>query len=132
MSAEEAIRRANNEWVASVNAGDIEDLIRRVDDDVAFIPPGVAAVVGRDAFAEFGRGMFSAMDVRVGLSDATILASNDQGCLRGTATIAMTPGEGGKTIEDVITYVHVFKLQPNGAWKMAVNIWNSDVPAEGH
>jgi ketosteroid isomerase-like protein len=36
--------------------------------------------------------------------------------------------EGGQTMSDKGKYLVVMKLQSNGSWKVAVDIWNSDLP----
>jgi ketosteroid isomerase-like protein len=131
MSAAEEVQNANKEWVASVNAGNVDDMIRRVADNVAFMPPGEPAVVGREAFSEYARAMFGHVSIKVDITGEEVVVGGDVGCLFGSATIAATPLEGGETMTEVVKWVHAFKLHPDGTWKMAVNTWNSDAPPLG-
>ena len=132
MSEEEAVRNANKEWGASVNAGDVDDLINRAAADVAFMPPGEPAVVGSGALGEYCRAMMDHVSIQVTITDESVHVGGDVGCLFGSATIAAIPKQGGDPMEDVIKWTHVFRRQPDGAWKMAVNIWNSDNPPPAH
>ena len=47
------------EWVATVNAGDVERYLARLTVDVSWIPPGQVALNGRKAFEAWGRPFFS-------------------------------------------------------------------------
>jgi ketosteroid isomerase-like protein len=61
-----------------------------------------------------------------------VLSSGDLAVARGTGTGTSTPTAGGLPANsDPSKWVGVYKRQPDGSWKCAFDIWNSDAPATG-
>ena len=50
---------------------------------------------------------------------------------RGSFVMTRTPKAGGKAEEAAGTYMQLWRLEPDGSWKVAYDIWNSDRPYAG-
>lgn len=78
------------------------------------------------AFIEEVGGM-PGFSVDVTTSVFEVGAGADVGYTVGHATMSMT-GPDGAPMTDSGPDVHVWRKQVDGSWKIAVDIWNSDVP----
>jgi ketosteroid isomerase-like protein len=61
-------------------------------------------------------------------SKVEVAASGDLAYDQGTYTMT-GPGPDGKPITDKGKYLAVVKKQADGSWKVAEDMWNSDLPA---
>ena len=57
----------------------------------------------------------------------TVAGSGDLAYSTGTYQMS-APDDSGKSITDHGKYVAVWKKQADGNWKVAVDIWNTDLP----
>lgn len=57
-----------------------------------------------------------------------VAKSGDLACLSGTYELTMNDPTG-KPINDRGKYVEVWEKRTDGKWKVAADIWNSDLPA---
>jgi len=126
MTEEEAVRRANEEWIAAVNSGNLDDCVSRLTDDVAFLPPNDLLLAGKDAFETWGGEVFGQGVFHMTLKETNAWVSGDLACLWGKARIVVYRMPEKKPTEGLVKWVHVFKRQLDGSWKMALNTWNSD------
>jgi ketosteroid isomerase-like protein len=97
------------QWETALNAGDVDGIVALYTDDCRIMPPNSPAVTGHEAArAEFA----SMIDAGLGIQLKTIAALN---------------APDGAVI-DRGKYIEVWR-NVNGAWKIADDIWNSDMPA---
>lgn len=121
-------RDVTQKFGEAFNRGDLDAAVEFYTDDATFLHPNVEIVSGKHAIKEF----FEAGRAFLGLKrlNFEILESDYNGNLayeRGIIQIDMEP-EGGQPIVDKGKYVVVMKRQADGSWKVAVDIWNSDLP----
>ncbi len=57
-------------------------------------------------------------------SDVTV--AGDWAIERYVGTVMMTPKAGGETITETIKGIHIYRRQPDGSWRIAQDIWNSN------
>jgi ketosteroid isomerase-like protein len=95
------------------------------------LPPNEAGVTGRDGAHEFIASFAEAPGASVSFSNMNVdvAASGDMGYTLTDAVITVD-GPDGQPIEDKIRDFHLWKKQ-DGDWKIAIDIWNSDVPVAG-
>ncbi|UCG82696.1 MAG: DUF4440 domain-containing protein [Dehalococcoidia bacterium] len=122
------IRDVTKRFAAAFNRGDLDVAVEFYTDDATFLHPNVEIVSGKQAIKEF----FEAGRAFLGLKTLyfEIIDSDYDGDLayeRGTIQIDMEP-EGGQPILDKGKYLVVMKRGADGLWKVAVDIWNSDLP----
>jgi ketosteroid isomerase-like protein len=113
---------------AAFNRGDIDAFLQPMADDVWVYPPNAQAFQGPAAAHEYftrgySEGLRSLQRRTTGLERSGNIAYET-----GTYTI-QTPGQGGATTTDNGKYVHVWKRSAEGAWRIHVAMWNSNLPA---
>jgi quercetin dioxygenase-like cupin family protein len=89
-------------------------------------------VQGRQKIEEFWKGEVAmAASRNLALKTIEVNSSEDLAYEVGSysVTLAMQTQSGSQTINDTGKYVTIWKRQADGSWKLAVDIWNSDLPA---
>jgi len=124
-----AINAVQDREVALVATGNADSLITIATSDAELMPPDEPGVHGRDAMRKWAETVFgqATMSGRYTSSDVTV--SGDLAVARYTADLTMTPKAGGAPVTEKIKGIHVMKRQPDGTWKIAQDVWNSDAPA---
>jgi len=126
-AAEESaeIAALSHQWEASLNAGDIDAIMALYTEDSRLLPPNAEMGQGLEAVrAAFGEMIGAGLKAEFETVEA--IAGGDVGYHVGTYVLKTADGmevDRGKFIE-------VWR-QVNGDWKIANDIWNSDMPAAG-
>lgn len=116
--ARRAIEATVTRYVDASNRGDADALMGMYAEDALLLPPDHQPIEGREAIGEFWR-----LGTDQGLEVSTIRVDTDGkiGYLVGRYRLPATdeePADSGK-------YVMCLKRQPDGAWKLTADIWNS-------
>ena len=121
-----ALRTADTEWSAATT--NLETWLGYVAPDGAIQPPNEAAVVGADAVRAWATNMFAMPGFSVSWQPQTVevASSGDLGWTAGTYTFT-AQGPDGTPMNDHGKYLCTWKKDTSGAWKVAVDTWNSDV-----
>jgi ketosteroid isomerase-like protein len=77
--------------------------------------------------AYFSR-VFAARRLTFTFTGSVVVVLGDAAVERLTYASRATPLADGNTTEDVGKGLHVYARQPNGAWRLTHDIWNSDRP----
>jgi uncharacterized protein (TIGR02246 family) len=117
-SARRAIQAAVRRYVTASNQGDVETLTSLYADDAVLLPPDHAPVEGRKAIEEFWR---QGTDHGLRVTTLRLEVAGDVGYLIGRYNLPATAKEEA----DSGKYVMCLKRQPDGAWKLTADIWNS-------
>jgi ketosteroid isomerase-like protein len=102
-------------------------------EDAIRLQPNGIPIKGKDAIVKSWMNNWAAYKT----TDATlpvdeVLTSGDLAVARGTGQAVNTPKAGGLPVSrDPAKWVGVYQRQPDGSWKCAFDIWNSDTPATG-
>jgi ketosteroid isomerase-like protein len=94
--------------------------------DALFMPPNSEAVRGREAIAGFMAGFPPLEDFQ--LNPAEVAGSGDIAYVRGNYVLVMRPPGSEAAVTDRGKYVEIWRRQADGAWRLAIDIFNSDVP----
>jgi len=123
---EAAIRGTDARWLAAAQAHDLEQTVSFWTDDVYMMPPGGPAIVGREALRRYIAGAFAIPDFSITwVTDHVWVAqSGDLAYATGTDTIRLTSPDGKPVVEHNKA-VAVWRKEPDGSWKCAVDMWNS-------
>lgn len=123
---EAAIRATDARWLAAAQAHDLEQTVSYWTDDVYMMPPGGPPMVGKAALRRYVAGAFAIPGFSISwVTDQVWIAkSADLAYAVGTDTIRLTSPEG-KPVEEHNKAVAVWRKEPDGSWKCAVDIWNS-------
>jgi ketosteroid isomerase-like protein len=123
-----AINQVREREISLVGTGDINKLLTVYTSDVVVMPPNEPAVTGHDAVRKWGEAMFGQATITGRYTSSQVTVSGDWAADRYVGVLTVTPKAGGSPAEEKIKGVHIMKRQPNGAWLIAVDIWNTDAP----
>jgi uncharacterized protein (TIGR02246 family) len=126
-AVEQAVDRVRQDFNAAYNGADAVAIANLVTEDAVWMPPGQHSVAGRQAIKARYAAQFRALTPRFELHPGEIQASCTWAFLRGSYTRADTPTAGGEPIVYKGKYLMIMRKQPEGGWKIARDIWNSDI-----
>lgn len=109
-------------WQEALNAGDVDALAAVYTDDAHILPPNAAPARGHGAVREIFGGMIEA-GLGGTLTTLEVAAAVDIGHHVGAYEIT-----AGDQVVDRGKFTEIWRQQ-DGEWKIAADIWNSDLPA---
>ena len=119
-SDETAIRELVATWMSATKAGDLETVLGLMADDVVFLVPGQAPMIGKDAYAKAARPQSSAgppkFDGHSEIQELKVLG--DWAWLWSRLTVTVTPPGGGKTTVRAGHTLSIFR-KDRGRWLLA-------------
>lgn len=124
---EQDIKDVTMRFGEAFNRGDVAAAVEFYTDDAKFLHPNTEIVSGKQAIKEFfetGR-VFGLR--RINFESIEVGYDGDLAYERGVINMDLEP-EGGQAMVDKGKYLVVMKRQADGSWKVAVDIWNSDLP----
>ena len=124
-----AIARTAAEWLTAVNASDADRCGAVWVADGVLMPAHHPLVRGRQAIVEYFRSLFSRSTVGLRFTSSHIHLAGDTALEDVTYTAVIRRRDGVSRIKDAGKAVHVYRRQPDGSWKLSLDIWNSDQPA---
>jgi len=118
-TTDQAIKIANSsaDWTAYTKLYYTQDAVVN--------PPNAPAIKGHDAIISFLKSFPAITDFKVDLVDVN--GAGDIAYVYGTYSMVVT-APGGKPESDKGKYLEVWKRQPDGSWKVAIDTFNSDLP----
>ena len=122
---EQEIKDVTLKFGEAFNRGDVAAAVEFYTDDAKFLHPGAEIVSGKQGIKEFfeiGR----AFGLRK-LNFIPVEIEYDGNLAYERGTIHMEMEAEGKLMTDKGKYLVVMKRQSDGSWKVAVDIWNSDL-----
>jgi uncharacterized protein (TIGR02246 family) len=115
------------EWAAAAFEGrDPELVLSFWTDDAVVIPPGLPAVVGKDALRQYVRASMQIPGFRITWTSTDVTFSPDQNLayiFSNNAVEMNTPD--GTPIRNEGRAVTIWRREPDGQWRCAVDIWNA-------
>lgn len=129
---EEAISGLQATYLAALDAGNAEQYAAVFTDDGVLMVPNAPPVNGSEAIGAYIQAGFDQTDFENhDISTAEMMVLGDWAFARGTlmGTIAEQPD--GEPLESTRSWVMIFRRQPEGSWRIARYILNSDDPPPG-
>jgi uncharacterized protein (TIGR02246 family) len=112
----------------AVNAGDADAVVALLTDDAIMMPNNGDMVVGKEAVEQIWRaGAASGFTIR-DLRSVEVSSSGDIG-YRVNSYFYGFVQEGTETDWHKTKNVHIWRRQPDGSWKLHIDIWNSSIPS---
>ena len=122
---ENAVRDADAEWSKVAGAKDLDKTVSFYADDAMVLPPNQAMVTSKTGIRDLWKGFLDSLtDISWKTNRVQMAKSGDMGYLIGT--YAWTMKDGAK---DTGKYCEVWKKQADGKWKVAADMFSSDLPA---
>jgi uncharacterized protein (TIGR02246 family) len=126
-----SVKNLREAYIAAQNAGDAAALTALFTDDAVLMPANAPAASGNEAIQAHFQTLLDQVTSELVVSQEEVEVAGDWAFSRGTHTVKLTPKAGGETMEDTGKYLNILKRQPDGSWKIARHIWNSDKPLPG-
>jgi ketosteroid isomerase-like protein len=127
--ATDAIRKADQQWMAAYAAKDADKAAAFMATDGAIYAPNAPAAQGVAAAKNMAADMFKLSEVKLTWTPnaVEVAKSGDLGFTSGSYEFSFKD-PSGKTIDDKGKYVTVWKKQADGSWKVLRDVFNSDMP----
>ena len=124
-----AIDGVRDRHIATLNAGDAPAFTELIATDGVQMPPNAPANVGAESIAGWIGGFLSLFSVEFALDVAEVQVAGDWAFERGAYRMTLHPKSGGGSVADNGKYITIYARQAGGDWKVARDIWSSDIPA---
>ncbi len=123
----QAIENGNRKFGEAVRQGNGTAIGALYTVDASILPPNGEMIKGRPAITAFWTG-----GLEMGIKDAVlttveVLSMGDLACEIGRYALKIQSA-GHPVIEDSGKYVVLWRSQPDGTWKLHVDIWNTNLP----
>jgi len=121
-----AINAVREREIGFVGAGNADSLAAVYTDDVFMMPPNEPGVNGREAVRQWAQTTFGQVTMSGRYTNSQVTVAGDWAVDRYTGVLTVTPKAGGAPMEEQIKGIHVMRRDPDGSWRIAQDIWNSD------
>jgi ketosteroid isomerase-like protein len=127
---EAAIRQADSTWSKVTEAKQLDDHLAYYVEEAVVLAPNEPMASGKENIRKMMVDMFAlpGFVVKWQATKVETPRSGDIAYSLGTYELSMNDPKG-KPMEDRGKYVTVWKKQADGSWKVAVDMFNSDLPA---
>jgi len=124
---EQDIKEVTKRFAEAYNRGDMAAAVEFYTEDVKFLHPNTEIVSGKKAIKEFFEAGRALGLRRINFESLEIGFEKNLAYERGVIKMKIEP-EGGQAMIERGKYLVIMKRQVDGLWKVAVDIWNSDLP----
>jgi len=122
---EKAVRDADEAWSKVAGAKDLDKTVAFYADDAIVLPPNEAAVTTKDGIRNLWKGFLDSLqNISWKTTRVEVAKSGDMACLIGTYELTMKDGT-----KDKGKYCEVWEKKADGKWKVATDMFSSDLPA---
>lgn len=127
----EKIRQTTKAWIQLLTQDSLERTLSFWTDDAIIMAPGQPTLIGKNAIRQMVGGSrnipgFSITWDLPGMEDIKVSASGDMGYMLTRNKITMNDPSGKKIVQ-YNKGITIWRKQPDGSWKDAVDIWNAEV-----
>ena len=119
------------EWARVASEGrDVERILAYWTDDAVVMPPGAPAVAGKPALREYVQASLKIPGFRIGWRSTDVKFSPDGNLAYMFATNTVTTnGDNGAPTTTAGRVVTIWRRDPDGEWRCALDIWNAEPTA---
>ena len=127
-NARQAIEQAVQEFMDAFKRGDSAAVASLYAGDARLMPPNHPKVEGAEAIRSFWQGVMDAGAKEARIEIEEVEEHGDTAYDIGRYTLTIEQGNGER-VSDAGKYVVIWK-RGGGGWRLAVDIFNSDTPAQ--
>jgi uncharacterized protein (TIGR02246 family) len=127
-SSEQQIKRLHQQWIAAVKNKDIGAIVDLYAKDGVIMPPNAESARGSEAIRSSWERLLQLPSVSFAFEPTTVRTAGEMAYEIGTYTLSFEPPTRGRA-GDMGKYVVVWTKE-DGAWKAAVDIFNSNLPLQ--
>ena len=121
-----AVKSLFEKHIAALSAGDAAAVTVLYADNAVMMPPDRGAMTGKEAIRWGLRLAFGLYSAKVTGATIEVEAGGDWAYARRTYTMTLTAKTGGEQMEIVANWLDILKRQPDGSWKIYLEMLNSD------
>jgi ketosteroid isomerase-like protein len=126
-----AVEAAVGRAAAAYNRGDMDGFVQASAPEIWVFPPNAEPFQGVNALHAFHTRGYDQGARNLVLTTTGLDRQGPMAYETGTYSIDVpTPGRAGSTTRDFGKYVHVWKRDPEGAWRVHFAMWNSNLPPQ--
>jgi ketosteroid isomerase-like protein len=127
----ERLLERDAEWASVSSAGrDVDRILSFWTDDARVYPPGLPVVSGKVALRSYVESALSIPGFRITWTsfEAALSPDGQLGYVLGSNAVT-TPSPGGRLVTTKGRAVTIWRREPDGNWRCAVDIWNEEPAA---
>ena len=109
-------------------AGDFEAWLSLFEEDAIVMEPNIPALTGKAAIRRRNSPYFEQFHLHEESDSREVEVAGDWGYIRAHWIWTLTPKDGGETVKDTGNSIWIVRKQPDGSWKIARGIFNSENP----
>ena len=117
-----------DQYSSSLNSGDIDLWMSLWTDNGVQMPPGEPPVIGKDQIRARNKAVLDQFTFNMGITNEEVGVAGDWAFARGTYKATLTPQQEGEATFVDGKYMTILERQPDGGWKIHLDIFNSNVP----
>ena len=123
------VLQVSDQYRDAINRGDVAGFLATLTDDAVMLPPHEPSVSGKNAIRPWiAKAFFDPFKLQLDFHFEEVEVLGEVAVARGPFKLSLTPKTGGSVIEDKGKFIDILRRQPDGSWKFARVIWNSDGP----
>ena len=111
-------------WEEAANRAEVDRLMAIYAPDAVILPPGGPVIEGSETIRELFRQEFERFDTKLAFTTQAIEVDGDMAFRRGRYVWRGTPRLSGQTVETTNKFLEVWRRQPDGSWRIEVDMWN--------
>jgi len=123
-----AIKSLFGKQAAALAAGDAAGVTAVFADNGVMLPPNRGPMAGKEAIRWGLRLAFDLFAAKISGESAEIEVAGQWAYARRTYTATLTAKTGGEQMDVVASWLDILKRQPDGSWKVHLEMVNSDRP----
>jgi ketosteroid isomerase-like protein len=130
---EAAIREADIAWSKIAESKQVDEHVKYYLTDATVASPNEELVQGRESIRKMVASMFAmpGFSIKWQPTKVEVSQSGDLGYSAGAYQMTMN-GPNGAPMNDHGKYIEIWKKQADGSWKVATEMFNSDLPMTPH
>lgn len=124
-----AITALYDQYCLAANTDDLDLFISCWADDAIRLEPDQSSIFGKEDIRAFFKVLYDQFNLNIVIyGDTEIQVIKDMAFGRGTATLSLTPKEGGPTTHFDAKWLDILKRQEDGSWKIYRDMINFNGP----
>ncbi len=121
-----------DQYETAVESGDVNAVLAIHSGDSVRMPPNEPTIIGKEGIGSWYQKTFEQSTIELEISQKEIQILGDWAFERGAYAVTYTPKEKSEPASDNGKWVIISQKQPDGSWKRARAIWNSDNSPSGN
>jgi len=127
---ERILRALDTQWSKAAAAKDLEQTVAYYSEKAIVLPPNATSAATKETIRNVWKDLLAAPGLVIMWKPTKVKlgSSGDLAWVSGTYELTMND-PSGKPANDRGKYLEVWEKQPDGNWKCAADMWNSDLAA---